>query len=267
MYLEKSAKASRRRLQAGRSGAEFRDEPPAARRSSRNLRDTVAVALRESIMAGEYAPGSPLGEVELAERFGVSRGPVREALIQLEREHLVRSFPNRGSFVIALAEHEFDERLMLRSVLEPIALEHARQRARPADITAIRRRLRDLERTAARRDQCAYVGKDYEFHVAIWELSGQMVLRDTLMQISAPIFVFEALVEDRYRDAGYNIEEDARAHRIIVEYLEHKTDLDAGECLRPVLDLAMTEEKPIVLDKVQSRKGRIPRNRRVKVSS
>ena len=43
-------------------------------------------------MRGDYSPGSPLGEVELARCFGVSRGPVREALIQLEREYLVRSF-------------------------------------------------------------------------------------------------------------------------------------------------------------------------------
>jgi DNA-binding GntR family transcriptional regulator len=248
MKLENRAKAVRRALE-NRPGAVSGNHALSASHPARNLRDTVAGSLREAIMAGEFPPGSPLGEVELAQRYGVSRGPVREALIQLEREHLVRSFPNRGSFVTALAEHEFDERLMLRSLLEPVALAEARERAKPSDIAAIRRRLRDLERTAGRGDQRSYVGKDYEFHVAIWELSGYPLLRDLLMQISAPIFVFEAIVEERYRMAGYNVEEDAHAHHIILDYLERKTKLDARECLKPVLELAMSEEKPIVLGK------------------
>jgi len=129
-------------------------------------------------MRGDYSPGSPLGEVELARCFGVSRGPVREALIQLEREYLVRSFPNRGCFVTTLSEQEFDEIVSLRSVLEPIALHHARNQASSKDIADMRQRLRDLERVAAKRDQRAYISKDYAFHVAIWELSGQPLLTE-----------------------------------------------------------------------------------------
>jgi len=93
------------------------------------LRNKVAEARREAIKEGVYPPGSPLGEVELAQRFGVSRGPVREALIQLEKECLVRSYPNRGCFVAELSEQEFEEILRLRSILEPVAMEEARSRA------------------------------------------------------------------------------------------------------------------------------------------
>ena len=78
-------------------------------RRARNLRGLVAQGVRDAILAGDYPPGSPLGEQELAERFSVSRGPVREALVQLEREYLVRSHPNRGFFVSVLTEREFDE--------------------------------------------------------------------------------------------------------------------------------------------------------------
>jgi DNA-binding GntR family transcriptional regulator len=199
-------------------------------------------------MQGEYPPGSPLGEVELAQRFGVSRGPVREALIQLEREYLVRSFPNRGCFVATMAEHEFDEIVMLRSVLEPIALDFARQRATPTHLTRIRKLLRSLEGVARRRDQRAYIGKDYEFHVAIWEMSGQPLLTEVLKRISAPVFVFESMVEERYRRADYDLMADARAHQGLLDYLEGKTPGDAGACLRPVLDLALRAEKPIVFN-------------------
>ena len=220
-----------------------------ATQPSRNLRGVVTQGVREAIMAGQYPPGSPLGEAELAERFGVSRGPVREALIQLEHEYLVRSYPNRGFFVTALSEQEFDERIQLRTVLEPIALSSARQRATPAELAVIRKHLRELERTAASGDQAAYVARDYAFHVAIWELSGQPLLKDLLMQISAPVFVFESILADRYRKAAYDVVADARAHRSIVDYLLGKVDMDADCCLRPVLDLAMRAERPIVFGK------------------
>jgi DNA-binding GntR family transcriptional regulator len=200
-------------------------------------------------MRGDYPPGSPLGEVELAQRFGVSRGPVREALIQLEREYLVRSFPNRGYFVTTLSEQEFDEIVMLRSVLEPIALRLAREKASSKDIAAIRQRLRDLERIAAKRDQRTYIRKDYELHVAIWELSGRPLLTEVLKRVTAPVFVFEAIVEERYRNAGYDVKADAHAHRILIEYLAGKTGKDAYACLQPVLDVAMHAEKPIVFDR------------------
>jgi DNA-binding GntR family transcriptional regulator len=215
-------------------------------RKTQNLRGLLTNRIREAIMRGDYLPGSPLGEVELAQRFGVSRGPVREALIKLEREYLVRSFPNRGCFVTTLAEQEFDEIVKLRSILEPIALQHARERASSKDIAEMRRRLRELEQLAAKRDQRAYIGKDYEFHVAIWEMSGQRLLTEVLMRISAPVFVFEAIIEKQYLDANYDTKADARAHRIIVDYLERKTAKDAHACLQPVLDVAMQAERPIV---------------------
>jgi DNA-binding GntR family transcriptional regulator len=226
--------------------------PPAPR--TRRLRQELADAVRLAIMRGEYAPGSPLGEIELAERFGVSRGPVREALIQLEREYLVRSHPNRGSFVTSISEAEFDEILMLRSVLEPIALERAKARVTRADLKALRQRLRKLESAAKLRDHRSYIIQDYEFHVAIWELSGHALLPEILKRISAPVFIFESIVEDRYRDANYDVVADARAHGIIVDYLAGKTEQSAHQCIQPVLELAIQAEKPVVFSSGQWRR-------------
>jgi len=200
-------------------------------------------------MRGDYPPGSPLGEVELARRFGVSRGPVREALTHLERESLVRSFPNRGCFVTALSERDFDEIIMLRSVLEPIALQLAREKASSKDIAALRRRLRDLDRVAAKGDQRTFIRKDYELHVVIWELSGMSLLIEVLKRVAAPVFVFEGILGERYRQAGYDAKVDAQAHRILVDYVAGKTDQDAYACLQPVLDVAMRAEKPVVFDR------------------
>jgi DNA-binding GntR family transcriptional regulator len=153
-----------------------------------------------------------------------------------------------------MAEHEFDEIVMLRSVLEPIALGFARQRATSADLTRVRKLLRNLEGVARRGDQRAYIGKDYEFHVAIWELSGQPLLTEVLKRISAPVFVFEAMLEERYRRADYDVIADARAHQSLLDYLEGNTQSDAGTCLKPLLELALRAEKPIVFSTPERRR-------------
>ncbi|MCC7342934.1 MAG: GntR family transcriptional regulator [Bryobacterales bacterium] len=238
----KTATGSNPAGKSRRSGASVRK----VKRPAGSLRGVVADGVREAIMAGDYLPGSPLGEAELAKRFGVSRGPVREAMIQLEREYLVRSFPNRGSFVTALTEPEFDERIRLRSVLEPLALESARHRMTPAKLAEIERHLQQLKDVAATGNQSAYVICDYEFHVAIWEMSGRPLLKDLLVQISAPVFVFESIVSDRYHRASYDVVSDAQAHQGILDYLKGSTDTDACGCLLPVLELAMHAEKPVV---------------------
>jgi hypothetical protein len=66
------------------------------------------------------------------------------------------------------------------------------------------------------------------------------------------VFIFEAIVEERYRNAGYDTKADAHAHRILIDYLAGKTDQDACACLQPVLDVAMHAEKPIVFDRHSS---------------
>src|SRR5215475_4676467 len=103
----------------------------AAPRTSRTLRETIVESIRSAITDGIYPPGTPLAEVELAQRFKVSRGPIREALIQLQSEFLVRSYPNRGTFVHSLTEQEFDEIERLRGLLEPLAMEYAKANATP----------------------------------------------------------------------------------------------------------------------------------------
>jgi dGTP triphosphohydrolase len=85
--------------------------------------------------------------------------------------------------------------------------------------------------------------------MAIWELSGRPLLIEVLKRVAAPVFVFEAMVEERYRHAGYDAKVDAQAHRLLIDYVAGKTDQDAYACLQPVLDVAMHEEKPIVFDR------------------
>jgi DNA-binding GntR family transcriptional regulator len=91
------------------------------------LAQEVAAKLRNAIATGVLAPGEWLQETSLAETMGVSRGPLREALVQLEREGLVIKHNNRGTFVARLTARDLDEVYSLRLALEQLAVQRAAQ--------------------------------------------------------------------------------------------------------------------------------------------
>jgi len=106
----------------------------------RALSDDVGVRLREAISSGQLSPGERLSEKLLAEMMGVSRGPIREALTQLEREGLVIKQPNKGALVARLSREDLDEVYSLRLALERLAVQQAIRNAEPkhlADMQAI----------------------------------------------------------------------------------------------------------------------------------
>jgi DNA-binding GntR family transcriptional regulator len=210
------------------------------------LRNKVAEALREAIKEGVYRPGSPLGEVELAQRFGVSRGPVREALIQLEKECLVRSYPNRGCFVAELSEQEFEEIVWLRSILEPVAMEEARRRASKRQVAALQLMLHELDEIGRTGDLSAFQEKDFEFHHTIWELSGRRLLAEILVRLSKPMFVFSAILRERYRRCGVDLTEAARGHQKMLDYMAGQTEQTAAACFEPVVVFTETKDRPVI---------------------
>lgn len=92
---------------------------------SRALAVDIAIRLRDAIMSGHFGPGEQLREEPIARSMGVSRGPVREALVRLEREGLVVIRRNRGAFVAQLAAEDLDEVYTLRVAIETLATQRA----------------------------------------------------------------------------------------------------------------------------------------------
>src|SRR5690606_36979494 len=92
---------------------------------NRGLSADIADRLRTAILSGHFEPGAQLREAHLAQFLGVSRGPVREALVRLEREGIVVIRRNRGAFVAQLSRKDLDEVYTLRVVIERFALERA----------------------------------------------------------------------------------------------------------------------------------------------
>jgi DNA-binding GntR family transcriptional regulator len=91
----------------------------------RSLAADIAERLRAAILSGHFEPGERLREESLAKSMGVSRGPVREAFVRLEREGLIVIRRNRGAIVAQLSREDLDEVYSLRVVLERLAIERA----------------------------------------------------------------------------------------------------------------------------------------------
>jgi len=137
----------------------------------KQLWESIADELREEILDARITAGSRLLETDLAERFGVSRGPVRDALTELAREGLVEDLPRRGTFVAALTEADLDEVYWLRRAIEEAAVRLAIARAADEQIDEMYRRLAETEEAYDRSDLPAAWEADMAFHRAYCRMS------------------------------------------------------------------------------------------------
>jgi len=155
------------------------------------LKDQVNDLLRDTIISGRFPPGTKLIEREVADNLGVSRAPVRDALLQLEKEGLVVSKPN-GRYVIELTEQDIREMYQVRNALEKLAVELATQNIRREQAVKLQQIMEDMKDAQIREDWLAFSKSDLETHLLIWNLSGNGHLENYLNSMSGPIFMFVA---------------------------------------------------------------------------
>ncbi len=136
--------------------------------SARLIREGVYGRLRADILSCVLAPGEELREAALAERFGVSTSPVRDALLHLEADGLIRVFPRKGYRVATLSAADLAEVFLLRSVIEPAAAREAKRRASDDALRALDR-FRAFPEDGTYHDYARY---NQAFHLAILALSG-----------------------------------------------------------------------------------------------
>jgi len=122
--------------------------------------ETISRLLRQAILDGALPGGSVLRQEDMAKKFGVSRIPIREALLKLEGEGLVEAQPRRGVVVTALSPEDFEEILEMRLALESLAIELAAPRFQDADVEAA---LQIVDQAQASIDAPAGADPDREF--------------------------------------------------------------------------------------------------------
>src|SRR3569833_963483 len=156
------------------------------------LKSHIFHRLRDSIVSGRYRPGDRLNESQIAREFGISRIPVREALMQLQEHGLVVNLARRGMFVTRLSDEDVQRINSLRVVLEAEALKLCRQRISRQDAARLTNIMERMEAWTGRTEMDA-AALDLEFHRTLWEAAGNPYLTRTLDPLVTSLFAHKAL--------------------------------------------------------------------------
>ncbi|MBS1696530.1 MAG: GntR family transcriptional regulator [Actinobacteria bacterium] len=141
-----------------------------------NLASRILEELKAAIVNGELVAGSLYSVHDLASRLGVSRTPVREALIQLAGRGMVRFERNRGVRILQTSLHDLEEVFAMRLLLEVPATYRAVTQRTPAWVKLLGTQLKTMQNAAARHDETAFMAADRRFHEIINEASGNVRL-------------------------------------------------------------------------------------------
>ena len=229
----------RRRSAAGKQKPPGRPNASSATLPGKNRVDAIALVqssslpalvqqeLERIILAGELPAGSKLNEAAIAERLGVSRGPVREAFRALEESGLVRLEKNRGVFVRQIPIEEADEIYELRAVLDEFVGRRLAQSASAEHVRELSARVDRMERAAAKGDVEAYLEANVAFHDRLVELAGNAKLLGMYRRLVNELHLFRHATLAQ----GGVLPISTREHRAIVERIAAGQPAAAGRAL------------------------------------
>ena len=177
------------------------------------LRDVVFNTLRQEILMGKLKPGEKLREIQLADKMGVSRTPVREAIRMLELEGLVKMVPRRGAEVANITEKDLQDAFEVRNALEKLAIELACERMTGEQIQRLKENSKKFKEAADQNDAEKLAGIDEEFHDIIFEATNNPRLIQLLNNLRQQFY--------RYR---LECLKDKNAHESLLQ--QHMTLID-----------------------------------------
>ena len=191
--------------------------------TGRNMHDRVIDEMRRRIISGELASGVNLSEIALAESFGVSRTPVREALKKLQTEGLVTIRPRVGTFVTTPSRREITELFEMKELLEGAAARLLAQRGRVAEVDRLEQNLVEADRAVAADDSARYAELVQEFHDLLITGADNAKLeahyRTLMNQLAYPRLVTTSLGQP-----GRVLRSDQEHHRVLSLIVEKDGD-------------------------------------------
>ena len=221
------------------------------------LRDAVSQAIRGLIADGTLRPGVRIFEEELAERLGVSRGPIREALRRFEEQGVIVTHPNRGSFVVELTPDEIRHLYEMRAVLEAMAVRVVARRNRREDLQQLSRCLTQLRRATRAKDLRRILEADLALHQALWEATGNRFLLRTMAGLEAHLQVLMSVHNRAYE----NLDDNLRDHEALYQALREGDAEAAAEVItRHLLEAGQMVSKAV--GKADSSGASLPQTRR-----
>ena len=210
------------------------------------LRDVVFNTLRQAILRGELQPGERLMEIRLANKLGVSRTPIREAIRKLELEGLVVMIPRRGAVVGEITEKSLRDVLEVRKALEELAVRLACQRILPEDIEELKKAAQEFERILQTGDVTAYAEADVRFHDIMYRVTDNQRLIQLLNNLSEQMFRYRV----EHLKQGESHEKLLHEHEYIIQMIEKHDEENAVKAVCAHID----NQVKVVTDTIRTKK-------------
>lgn len=196
------------------------------------LRDVVFKTLRQAILTGELKPGERLMEIHLANRLGVSRTPVREAIRKLELEGLVTMIPRRGAEVADITEKNLRDVLEVRRALDALAVELACDRISEEEQKHLKEACERFEKATETKDVTKIATEDVKLHDIIVKATGNERLALLVNKMSEQMYRYRL---EYVKDAATH-RQLVKEHRIIYESILNKDKKTAAQAVKTHID-------------------------------
>lgn len=207
------------------------------------LRDVVFNTLRQAIITGEFVPGERLMEIALANRLGVSRTPVREAIRKLELEGLVVMIPRKGAEVARITEKDLRDVLEVRSSLEELAAGLATERLDDESREKIQTALDNFREAIETDDNPKIADCDVEFHDTVFEATQNKRLIQIINNLREQIYRYRL---EYVKDTAYHVVL-LKEHEELVEAMFSGDKERAQEIMKRHID----NQEETVIKKIQ----------------
>ena len=203
------------------------------------LRDVVFNTLRQGILKGDLKPGERLMEIHLADRLGVSRTPIREAIRMLELEGLVTMIPRKGAEVARISKQDLRDVLEVRKSLDSLAVRLACDRITDEEKDELRKTEEDFEQSIRKGDVTSIAEADVRFHDVILKAGKNGRLMQMINNLAERMFRYRLEYIKDSRNHSRLIEE----HRKIIEYIVDGDKDSACEAIETHID---NQEKNVI---------------------
>lgn len=195
--------------------------------NSHSLAEEIQSIVRERILRGEYSIGQRIKESQVAQELMVSRTPVREAFKQLEREGLIETVPNRGSFALGFTKQDISDIYAVRAAVEILAAEWAANRITESEIRTLQDAFDRMEFYSRKKDSRKVMELNKTFHEIIYNASGSRFLAQILKS-------YQDYVQQTRKVTVYcveNLDVILEEHRNILSAIKSKNPKAAAESI------------------------------------
>jgi DNA-binding GntR family transcriptional regulator len=192
------------------------------------LSDQVSQVITDGLLDGRFRPGDRLVENELSEMLGVSRSPIREALVELQKAGLITKEPGRRAVIRRWSPRDLEELFAIRALLEGYAARLAASRNDGLDLEPLREIVAAMRQAAERDDYAGLVRLDLAFHEQLWRLSGNVLLQAVLDGLKQQFRLFLTM-NWKFHGGAERVHAN---HQAVIDALESRCPETAEEVMK-----------------------------------